>query len=296
MEQKLEPQKLSLQDQVLAKVVAFQKSGLLKLPENYSPENALKSAWLILQDVKTKDDKPALIHCSPVSIFNSLFDMVIQGLSPLKKQCYFIPYGDKLTLIRSYFGSIAVAKRVGLEWIEAVIIYGKDVFEYGIDVKTGRKQVIKHEQKLENINIQDIKGCYAIYETVNGGVNVEIMTYKQVVQSWMQGKQKGEGATHKNFSDEMAKRTVINKACKLIINSSNDADLIGIDEEQETIDITAEIANTPLIPLQIEKEADQQKEEKPKERKVRQKEPVETKKIEDPVKPNELFDNQEAEF
>lgn len=50
--------------------------------------------------------------CSRESIANSLLDMVVQGLSPAKTQCYFIVYGNQLQLNRSYFGTQAVLKRL----------------------------------------------------------------------------------------------------------------------------------------------------------------------------------------
>ena len=78
-------------DSVLAKINTFEESGELKLPANYSAPNALKSAWLILQDAVDKNNQPVLVSCTRESIANSLLSMVVQGLSPVKNQCYFIP-------------------------------------------------------------------------------------------------------------------------------------------------------------------------------------------------------------
>ena len=103
------PEEKNITDNVLSKIQKFQANGQIYFPNNYSPENALKSAWLILQDVKDKDGNLALKSCTRDSIANSLLNMVIQGLNPMKNQCYFIPYGQKLTLMRSYFGSITVS-------------------------------------------------------------------------------------------------------------------------------------------------------------------------------------------
>lgn len=77
-------------DTVLSKIKDFEEAGELKLPANYSAANALKSAWLILQETKDRNDKPALVVCTKESVANALLDMVVQGLSPMKKQCYFI--------------------------------------------------------------------------------------------------------------------------------------------------------------------------------------------------------------
>ena len=62
--------------------------------------------------MKDKSGRPALEVCTRESIANSLLDMVVQGLSPAKTQCYFIVYGNKLQMNRSYFGTQAVLKRL----------------------------------------------------------------------------------------------------------------------------------------------------------------------------------------
>ena len=98
-------------DSVMTRIEELQGSGRLQFPANYSPANALMSAWLMLQNTKDKNDKPVLQTCSRDSIYNALLDMVVQGLNPVKKQCYFIAYGSALTCQRSYFGAALLAKR-----------------------------------------------------------------------------------------------------------------------------------------------------------------------------------------
>ena len=95
-------------DQVTTKVNDMQKEGLA-LPANYSPANALKSAFFAMTNAQGGS---LLEKCSKESIANSLLDMVIQGLSPAKTQCYFVPYGQTLKMTRSYFGTMAVVKRL----------------------------------------------------------------------------------------------------------------------------------------------------------------------------------------
>jgi recombination protein RecT len=220
----------NITEQVLARIKQHQAAGL-RLPGDYSPENALKSAYLVLQEVKDKTGKLAIDSCTKVSVANSLFEMVVRGLSPLKKQCYFIAYGEKLTLSPSYFGNIATARRVGLKNIVANIIYQGDDFIYSVDTATGRQKVEKHVQKLENIDINKIKGAYAVIEMETGETDIEVMTIQQVKQAWLQGAAKGNSGAHNNFSDEMARKSVINRACKRIINSSDDSYLFEGTEQ-----------------------------------------------------------------
>ncbi|MBR6129023.1 MAG: recombinase RecT, partial [Bacteroidaceae bacterium] len=102
----------NISDQVLEKVNKFTADGALILPRNYSVENNMKSAWLILQETLDRNGKPVLEVCTKASVANALFDMVLQGMSVSKNQGYFIAYGNKLEFQRSYFGTVALAKRV----------------------------------------------------------------------------------------------------------------------------------------------------------------------------------------
>lgn len=223
--------------QVLAKIDAFQKSGELKLPKDYNPENALKSAYIILSDPKNN----ILEKCNKASIAEALLKMVVYGVSPIKKQCYFIPYGDKLECSVSYAGNIVTAKRYGnLKSIKANAIFEGDEFEFEVDAITGRRKVIKHKQTLESVGSNKVKGAYAVYQLNDGSIDVEVMNISQIQASWNQGGSKGNSPAHKNFADQMACKTVINRACKLLISSSDDSILYDPLEDERVIDVTAE--------------------------------------------------------
>lgn len=228
----------NISEQVLSRIEQFQKDGSMILPKNYSVENHMKSAWLALQEVEDKEHHKALQICTKESIANSLLDMVLQGLSVSKKQGYFIMYGNKLIFQRSYFGTIALAKRAGGMVSEPVanVIYEGDDFLYEIDPKTAKVAIVKHSQKLENIDNSKIKGAYALVTLADGTTQVTIMSMQQIRAAWGQGATKGNSPAHKNFAEEMAKKTVIGRACKAIINSSNDAWLYDGKEDDADSD------------------------------------------------------------
>ncbi|WP_424493937.1 recombinase RecT [Salinimicrobium sp. GXAS 041] len=224
--------------QVLDKITAFEASGELSLPKGYNVQNALKSAYIILSDPKNN----LLSKCDKSSVAEALLKMVVYGVSPIKKQCYFIPYGNKLECSISYAGNIAIAKRYGkLKNIKGNAIFKGDDFEFGVDQNTGRKKVIKHNQTLDSIGSNEIIGAYAVYELNDGSVDVEVMNINQIKQSWAQGGSKGNSPAHKNFPDQMAVKTVLNRACKLLISSSDDSVLYDpLDDNSENIDVAAE--------------------------------------------------------
>ena len=242
-------------DVVTAKVREFQSHGELHMPANYSPENAMKSAWLILQAAVDKDKKPVLEVCTKNSIANALLDMVVQGLNPAKKQCYFIAYGKELVCQRSYFGTMAVTKQVaGAKDIYAQVVYKGDEFLY--EIKRGRKYVLKHVQSLGNIDNANIVAAYCIIEFEDGRPDyTDIMTIDQIKKAWLMSKmypideKTGEvkpGSTHGKYTDQMAIKTVVNRTCKAYINSSDDSSLLikhfnRSDEERVESDVSEEI-------------------------------------------------------
>jgi recombination protein RecT len=221
-------------DKVLAKVEAFTETGELVLPANYSAANALKSAMIIIGETVDRAKKPALEVCTTASVAQALLKMVVEGLSPLKSQGYFIVYGNQLQWSRSYQGSIALAKRVGnVKSVISNVIYEDDSFEYRVNIETGFKELVEHDQEIENIDNNKIKGAYAVINYNDGSRDLEVMTIVEIKTAWNQGASKGNSPAHQGFTQEMCKKTVINRSCKNPINSSSDANLfIGRELEK----------------------------------------------------------------
>lgn len=257
----------SVVDLVTKKVQEFVSRGELHLPPDYSAHNAMKAAWLVLQETKDKNGRPALEVCTKNSIANALLDMVVQGLNPAKKQCYFIVYGNKLICQRSYFGSMAVCKQAaGAKEIYAEVVYEGDEFEY--EIRKGRRYVRKHVQKLDNIDSKKIVAAYCIVEFGDERPDYcEIMSIDQIKKAWAQGQlyKEGGNGTHQKFTDQMCKKTVINRACKAFINSSSDSHLLleafnrADDEkvEQEVAEEIEENANSEFIDIEGDVQEDE---------------------------------------
>lgn len=236
-------------DQVSNRISQLQDDGLA-LPKDYNPQNALKAAWFKLQQTKDRSNRPALQVCTRSSIANALLDMVTQGLSPAKTQCYFIVYGNEVQLQRSYFGTIAAVKRLSsVKDIDAQVVHQGDEFAIGAD-ELGRINVTKFVPKFENLD-KPIKGAFAFIELANGDVHYTVMTQKQIMTSWGQSRQHN---VQQKFADEMAKRTVINRAAKMYINTSDDSDLLTgsintvtaneYEDEPERKDVTPEASKS----------------------------------------------------
>ncbi|MDD5526835.1 MAG: recombinase RecT [Candidatus Omnitrophica bacterium] len=229
--QELAIMKKTVVDVVAQKVEGFVKNREIDLPNSYSVGNALKAAWLILQETEDRNHNKALDVCTRDSIANALLDMIVQGLNPIKNQVYFIVYGKTLTAQRSYFGSMAVARMVNpaIDDFAYACVYEGDSFKYGIT--NGKKSVLSHEQEFGNVDKKKIIGAYAIaLDKAGDPLRAEIMTMDEIKQAWKQSKMNPIGengnvktdSTHGKFTADMATKTVVNKLCKQIVNASSD--------------------------------------------------------------------------
>ena len=216
----------------------------LSFPADYNPTNALMGAYLIMKETTDKNGTCILESCSQASIANSLMDMATLGLNASKKQGYFIAYGGKCQFQKSYFGNITLARRNGLKTINAEIIYDGDTFKYHIE--NGMKVIDVHEQDFMNIDNDKILGAYAVAVMDDGRKVVEVMNINQLKKAWNQrmgGLKEDASSTHMKFKDQMAKKTVINRLCKLIGNTSTDGNISEISDrldEVADVDMVAE--------------------------------------------------------
>ena len=124
--------------------------------------------------------------------------------------------------------------------IEAVypqVVYQGDEFVYTID-ELGQYQLVKHVPNLDNLDITKIKAAYAIVVNKDKTRHMEIMTLDQIKKSWMQGAAKGASGAHTNFTDQMCKKTVMARACKIALDSQ--ADFADDDDDNRKDEATAE--------------------------------------------------------
>ena len=248
---------------VATRIGEMKSEGLMIAP-NYSVNNALSSAYYALNNSSSGN---LLQQCSQESVYNALLEMVTQGLSPAKKQCYFIKYGSDVQLRMSYFGTIKVTKDLqDVKEVTPNVVYEGDTLE--IAVENGRKKLVKHETDWQNAD-NPIIAAYCIITRTDGEEFFEVMTKKQIDKSWSKAKTKN---VQIDFPDQMAMRTVINRAAKMFINTSNDSDLFAgainntiadeydnerqvkdaevVDENAETLD---EFLNAPSEPVEAVK-------------------------------------------
>ncbi|HGA4044222.1 TPA: recombinase RecT [Streptococcus agalactiae] len=227
---------------VATRINQMKDSDGLMIAPKYSVSNALSSAYYALKNGN-------LLNKDQDSIYNALLDMVTQGLSPAKNQCYFVPYGNAVKLTRSYFGTMKVVKQLPeVKDIYAEVIYKGD--EFKIKNENGRKVFVSHDTDWMNAD-NEIVGAYCIIEKEDSEKILTVMTKKEIDKSWSKAKTKN---VQNDFPQEMAKRTVINLAAKQFFNTSDDNDLFvdavnrttenEYDNDRQVKDITPQEKNS----------------------------------------------------
>lgn len=235
--------------QVLDRVSEMEQAGALVLPKGYHAGNALKSAWLYLQNIEDRNHNKAIDSCTKASIANVLLEMVIRGEHPMK-HCYFIPYGNQLTFMEKYTGKLMRSKRdTEIAEVNANVVREGEEFVFTVD-KKGLLQLVSHKPSFQTMG-KPIVGAYAVVVNKDGSTHLEVMTMDMIQKAWNQGgfgdKDRQTGA-HKNFTDQMCKKTVIARACKVALESSSDR-----DEDNEE-----DLGFVPMQPQQQEIESKSQ--------------------------------------
>lgn len=244
--------------QVIRRVDDLCKVGFT-LPRDYNHVNAIKASMLVLSELKDRNGRPFNEVCTPQSIQKALFSMATKGLDVSRNQAYYIIRGTQLCLHESYYGKVARVKRVYPDFDPVVrIVYVDDVFEYTTDVKTGRMQLVKHEQKIENLD-KDYVGAYMYLPCPDGGQKLYIMTKASIMRAWMKSSNKNL-TVHQEFREKMIAKTVINSGCTMIINATpelfenniplhEDEDDSEVVEEHQPVDVPAIEINPDEIPV-----------------------------------------------
>lgn len=223
--------KKNVGDQVIERVNELCASGFT-VPKGSNYVSIVKSAMMKLQEIRNKDGKSVMECCTPISIQQALFKIVVKGLDISKFQAYPIIRGNSLTIEPSYFGNILQIKRIFPEWEpNPQVIRDGDVFEMAINPRNGRKYLVKHEQSLENMDKTFIGG-YIMLPTHDGEGKLYVMTKRSIMNAWSKSSNPSQ-SVQKTFDEKMVGKTLINSGCTSIINSEPGYSEIPNDDETE---------------------------------------------------------------
>lgn len=237
---------------VATRVQKMVEDNQINIPDNYSVVNAVQAAYFKLTEVDFGSKTALIDKVTKESVAFALQDMAIQALSVAKNQGYFIAYGDKLQFQRSYHGTQAVLKRMtGIKDVWANVIWKGEEFEVEYNER-GQLAFRSHkvDWKAATGNKDDIEGAYCIIEREDGVQFLTVMTMAEILTAWSTSKNK---SVQDKYPQEMAKRTVFNRASKAFINTSDDSDLL-ISTVNRTTENEFEPTRKDITPEQEVKE------------------------------------------
>lgn len=208
-------------DLVYNTLVNYQDERGLVLPKGYQVGNALRSAWLKITDGNLLKD------VSQQSVANSLISMATLGLNPARNQCYFVKMGNKLTMLPSYFGKISAIKRIhGVKDVIADVIYKDTKYELNVNDYGLEEIRITTPCPLDKRKNENVEGAWACIILDKDVFPYEryytLMTIEDIRNAWGMGSSYGKSKAHNNFTNEMAKKTAINRATKMFVDTMTD--------------------------------------------------------------------------
>lgn len=194
----------------------------LAVPEGYNVGNEVASLMFAISQTKDKSGKSVFEVCSPDQIMNQVRDCVLNGLSISKKHVWPIIYGGKLSLQVSVYGKVAAFKYLFPDYeIGVNVLYEGDTYDYCTDDIANYNYITNVHSSLENRDKKIIAAYGSIYDTrTKERIYGCVMTWAEIQKNWSKSKNT-DNSVQKDFPQEMAKRTLINRMVKMYVNSPN---------------------------------------------------------------------------
>lgn len=196
------------------------------LPKHMTAEKMIK----IIQVAASRNHK--LLDCSLQSIATSVVTASQLGLEPNSPlgHAYLVPYKSDAQLIIGYKGLVDLARRSGnISKIEAVVVHEGDTFKY----TRGLHPDIIHEPSMALSDKPVMRAVYAIATYSTGEVQFEVMSRGEVDAIRNRSKSKDNGPWVTDY-EEMAKKTVVKRLCKMLPMSVELANAVDLDNAQES--------------------------------------------------------------
>jgi len=174
------------------------------------------------------NNSPALKACNPASVIGCLLKSAQLGLEPDGGKLYLIPRGGECTVQIGYQGYIELARRSGqIAAIEANLVYESDDFSiaYHLDSK------FEHRPNLRRATDDKVLGVYCYAKLTSGERLFTWMSHADVEH--VRRTSSGNSSTWTKHWGEMAKKTVLKRAAKMLPSSIEMAAAIETEAEHE---------------------------------------------------------------
>ena len=183
------------------------------LPRDFNKTRFVQNAVSLLNENETLGKFAKEQRNGALQIKAGLLKGAFLGLDFYSSEAYLIPYGSKLQFMPSYRGCVKLAQKYSIRPIKdiyAKVVRKGDEFEEKI--VNGQPTV---DFKPLPFNDGDIIGAFAVCQFQDGGMQYDVMSFKDLEQTRKASKM-ANGPAWKQYPAEMYKKTVIHRLCKHI--------------------------------------------------------------------------------
>ncbi len=167
--------------------------------------------------------EPKIRNADPQSVVAAMMACVHLNLMPNTPEglAYIIPYGNAIQFQVGYKGLVKLAQRSGqIKSINAELIFEGD--EWNVELGTERKLTHKPNFDVDRTDYSKVTHAYMTAVLINGDRVFEIMTRKELDKIKDSSKATSTGTPWDKWPAEMAKKSVVKRATKLLPSSDED--------------------------------------------------------------------------
>ena len=217
-----------------------------QMPKGIDADRFIRTA------ITTVNMNPALLQCTPVSLYASFMQAAKDGLLPDGKEAVVQPYNCKITergqpdrweqraqYMPMVKGIINGMYRTGsVSMVDAVAVYEKDHFQY----HRGDNPRIEHEPYMGMEDPGLVIAAYAVIKLCNGEIKREVMTRRDI-EKVRDASKAAKGPGWNNWYDQFAIKAVIKRASKQLPTDSealstvieHDNEAMGFDFSEKPV-------------------------------------------------------------
>lgn len=229
----------------------------------HKKRDAERMARIVLTEIARN---PRLLECSPQSLMGAILQAAAFGLEPgIMGDCWLIPYHNRkknttdCQFQLGYKGLLKLCRRSGeIGSVQARVVHEKDTFEYAFGLKPKLEHVPSASEEAG-----EVRYIYAVIHLKDGTAMFDVWTKGQIDAHRKRYSQSPDSGPWMTAWDEMAKKTVLLRVCKLAPASVELQTAIALDELAEVgepQDLAALVEpDAPATPGKLDKLTDELK-------------------------------------
>ena len=218
---------LTVKNKTIMEAIEARKTTYVEmLPKGVNVDRFMRSAILVVMRT------PKLGECDPASFVTVVTNAAELGLdfTQAKGHAYIVPFGKVATFMPGYRGLIELARRSGdVQDIDAHIVYKNEYESERFQIAYGMKPILVHLPIIVGDRGEPI-GAYAIARMTDGVMKPLFMNMEELAKVKRSSKASANGPWV-DWPEEMMKKTVIRRLCKMLPLSPDMEKAIEFDNE-----------------------------------------------------------------